>query len=140
MNFYEHLLEIAKVDGIEKIVVGGIVLNTNNNGEILVMTRKATDTFLSGIDELPSGGLNNDETILQGLEREIKEETNLDIERIESYLDYFDYLSRSGKKARQFNFVIKSREGEIKLTEHDAYKWQTAEEALANPKITDEVK
>ena len=138
MDFYNYLINKAQKDGVQKIVVGGIVLNQRR--EILVVTRKPDD-FLGGIDELPSGHLENNETILQGMQREIKEETGLDILRIESYLDYFDYLSNSGKKTRQFNFVIIPTDcSQVVLTEHDAYKWQTPLQAIANTKITDEVK
>ena len=138
MNFYNFLLNKAKKDGIQKIVVGGIVLNDKR--KILVVTRKPND-FLGGIDELPSGHLENTETIPEGMAREIKEETGMNIAYIESYLDYFDYLSGSGKKTRQFNFVIIPDDcSKVILTEHDAYKWQTTSEALSNPNITDEVK
>ncbi len=138
MDFYSYLLNKAKQDGVQKIVAGGIVLNERR--EILVMTRKPDD-FLGGIDELPSGHLEKGETIEQGMRREIKEETGMDILRIESYLDYFDYSSRSGKKTRQFNFVIIPTDcSRVALTEHTAYQWQTPSQALANPKITDAVK
>ena len=138
MDFYRYLLEEAQKDNIKKIVVGGIILNRKR--EVLVVTRKPHD-FLGGIDELPSGHLEAGETILQGMAREIKEETGMDIALIESYLNYFDYLSRSGKKTRQFNFVmIPKDDTRVILTEHNAYKWQTVQQALANPKITDEVK
>ena len=110
------------------------------SGANFCVTRKPDD-FLGGLDELPSGHLEGTETILAGMQREIKEETGMDILRIESYLDYFDYLSASGKKTRQFNFVIIPKDcSKVVLTEHDAYKWQTPQQALANPKITDEVK
>ena len=61
MDFYNFLIKKAKNDGIQKIVVGGIVLNDKR--EILVVTRKPDD-FLGGIDELPSGHLENKETIV----------------------------------------------------------------------------
>lgn len=138
MDFYDFLIKKAKNNGIQKIVVGGIVLNDKR--EILVVTRKPDD-FLGGIDELPSGHLENKEIIPEGMAREIKEETGMNIAHIESYLDYFDYLSGSGKKTRQFNFVIIPDDcSQVVLTEHDAYKWQTPLEALSNPNFTGEVR
>ena len=54
---------------------------------------------------------------------EVKEETNLDIKKVVSYVNYFDYLSGSNKKCRQFNFKVEVTGGPIILTEHDTYKW-----------------
>jgi len=138
MNFYDLLIEKAKEDGIVKNVVGGIVLNQNK--EILIMTRKSDD-FMGGIDELPSGNMEVEENIYTSLTREVKEETGLDVENVSSYINSFDYISGSGKKARQFNFVVTAKSTDsIVLTEHDSYKWLTIEEARSNSKITEEVK
>lgn len=138
MKFYDLLIEKGKEEGIEKNVVGGIILNSNN--EILIMTRKSDD-FMGGIDELPSGNMDKGESIYEGLLREIKEETNLDVKAVQSYINSFDYISGSGKKSRQYNFVVTVESTDnIKLTEHDSYKWLSIEEARNNPKITDEVK
>ena len=131
----ENLLEErAKEDGIEKIVVGGVI--TNENDEVLILKRKADD-FLGGIDELPSGKLEAGESIFEGLIREIKEETNLDVDKICSYIDFFDYLSGSGKKSRQYNFWVKTKSTkEVKLTEHNEYKWLGIEECYEDKNIT----
>ena len=138
MEFYDILIDEGKKDGIIKNVVGGIIINQNN--EFLLMTRK-TDDFYGGIDELPSGNMETNETIYEALVREIKEETNLDVEKIENYINSFDYESRSGKKSREYNFSVKVRNtNNIKLSEHEYYKWQSIEQVRKNPKITDAVK
>lgn len=97
MNFYDLLLRKAKEEGIIKNVVGAIILNSKN--EFLILSRKAND-FMGGIDELPSGNMEKAETIIDSLVREVKEETNLEVDNIINYLDSFDYISSSGKKAR----------------------------------------
>ncbi|MDD3187723.1 MAG: NUDIX domain-containing protein [Bacilli bacterium] len=138
MKFYDLLTKKGKAEGIIKNVVGAVVLNDKK--EILILTRKADD-FMGGIDELPSGNMEKNETILEALTREIKEETNLDLKQIDSYINSFDYLSGSGKKARKYNFVVMVESTEnIKLTEHDEYKWVSIEDARNSCKITDEVK
>lgn len=138
MKFYDYLIEKGKEDGIEKNVVGAVIVNEKN--EILIMSRKLDD-FMGGIDELPSGNMEKGEDILKALAREVKEETNLDLKEVICFINSFDYISGSGKKARQYNFAIKvEKNGEIKLTEHDAYKWETLQNARENVKITDEVK
>ena len=133
MKFENYLIEMAKEDGIEKLVVGGIV---RNKDKYLILSRKKDD-FMGGIDEIPSGKLEVGETLFEAVVREIKEETNLDVASIDGYIDYFDYLSGSGKKSRQYNFMVSVKDFEdVKLTEHDEFKWQDINECNANKKIT----
>ena len=63
------------------------------------MSRKIDD-FMGGIDELPSGNMEKGENIYAALIREVKEETNLDIVNVKSYIGSFDYISGSGKKSK----------------------------------------
>ena len=138
MKLYELLIRKGEQEGIVKNVVGAIILNEKN--QVLIMSRK-TDDFMGGIDELPSGNMEQGENIYESLVREVKEETNLDVVNVKSYIGSFDYISGSGKKARQYNFVIDVKNTEnIILTEHDEYNWLTIEEIRRSNKITDEVK
>ena len=138
MFFFDSIEEKAKKDGIQKRIAGGII--TNEEGKVLFLKRK-TDDFMGGIFELPSGNIELGEKISDGLIREIKEETNLDVTQIGLFINTFDYLSRSGKMSRQFNFEVKADcKSEIFLTEHDEYKWLTFEEILNEKTITEEVK
>jgi ADP-ribose pyrophosphatase len=138
MELYELLIKKGKEEGIIKNVVGAIILNEKN--QVLIMSRK-TDDFMGGIDELPSGNMEQGENIYEALVREVKEETNLDVVNVKLYIGSFDYISRSGKKARQYNFVLDVKNtGNIILTEHDGYNWLTIEEIRKSSKITDEVK
>ena len=136
MNFYEYLENRAKDDGIGKIVVGAVI--TNDNDEILLMKRKEDD-FMGGIFEIPGGNAEDGEGIYEVLEREIKEETNFDLKRVISYINYFDYLSGSGKKSRQFNFKVEVTGGPIILTEHDTYGWVNLDE-IETQNVSDAVK
>ena len=138
MELYELLIKKGKQEGIIKNVVGAIIFNEKN--QILIMSRK-TDDFMGGIDELPSGNMEQGENIYEALVREVKEETNLDVVNVKSYIGSFDYISGSGKKSRQYNFVLDVKNIEnIVLTEHDKYNWLTIEEIRKNSKITEEVK
>lgn len=136
MNFYEYLENKAKDDGVEKIVVGAVI--TNDNDEILLMKRKEDD-FMGGIFEIPGGNAEDGEGIYEVLKREIKEETNFDLKRVISYINYFDYLSGSGKKSRQFNFKVVVTGGPIILTEHDTYRWVNLDE-IETQNVSDAVK
>lgn len=104
------------------------------------MSRKKDD-FMGGIDELPSGNVEEGETLYEALIREVKEEINLDVKKISSYINCFDYISGNGKKARQYNFaIVVDLTSDIKLTEHDEYKWLSINDVRNNSNITDEVK
>lgn len=117
----EATLDSAVQDGIEKIVVGAII---SEDGKVLVLRRKQDD-FLGGLDELPSGHVENGESVLAALRREVKEETGLKVTRINQLVGQFDYLTGSGKKARQLNFAVEVEcsDSSITLTEHSTYKW-----------------
>lgn len=138
MELYELIIRKGEQEGIIKNAVGAIILNEKN--KVLMMSRK-TDDFMGGIDELPSGNMEQGENIYDALVREVKEEINLDVVNVKSYIGSFDYISGSGKKARQYNFVLDVKNTEnIILTEHDEYNWLTIEEIRKSNKITDEVK
>ena len=55
----KHLLADAKADGIEKLVVGAIVVSSHR---VLLLTR-AEGEFMGGLVELPSGGVEAGETL-----------------------------------------------------------------------------
>lgn len=134
--FLNSLLEKAKEDKIEKFVVGAVI---QDNNQILLL-RRPSDDFMGGINELPSGNLEAGEGLFEALIREVKEETNLDLKDLKKYLGTFDYLSGSGKKARQFNFLITVEDnGTVQLTEHDEHYWAD-ENHEALEKVTDSVK
>lgn len=137
MNFYNFLKNRAIEEKIEKIVVGAIITNPKN--QILLVKRKMDD-FMGGIYEIPSGNLEEGESIYETLVRETKEETNLDIKEVKTYINQFDYQSKSGKKCRQFNFEVEVASGEIILTEHDLYKWVALEEIDKEKGISQELK
>ena len=117
----EATLDSAVQDGIEKIVVGAII---SEDGKVLVLRRKQDD-FLGGLDELPSGHVEHGESVLAALRREVKEETGLKVTRINHLVGQFDYLTGSGKKARQLNFEVdvECSDSSITLTEHSTYNW-----------------
>ena len=125
----EAVIDCALRDGIEKIVVGAII---SKGGAVLGLRRKHDD-YLGGIDELPSGHVEQEEGVLDALRREVKEETGLTVTQIHRLESQFDYLTGSGKKARQFNFVVDvSDSGKtIILSEHSAYCWAGPKEVQA---------
>ncbi|MGW1427120.1 NUDIX hydrolase [Streptomyces sp. NPDC002431] len=117
-----ELLHAADADGVTKHVVGAVV--PDGEGRVLLLHRSADD-YLGGLWELPSGGVDAGESLTEALRREVAEETGLAVTGIGAYLGHFDYLSGSGRKTRQFNFVTATTQESdtIVLTEHDAHLW-----------------
>ena len=120
VNERELIKEAAKV-GIERLVVGALLVRKS---EVLVLRRRSEE-FMGGMFELPSGRVEEGETLKDALKREVREETGLRIKTILDYLGSFDYQSGSGKPTRQFNFSAEPFLGKLKLspTEHDMYQW-----------------
>ena len=135
-SFYENLVKEAKLNGINRYVVGAIILK---NDKVLLLERPKDD-FMGGIYELPSGKVEDGESLNIALYREVEEETDLRIREIKKYLGHFDYESKSGKKTRQFNFAVTVEEPvEVRLTEHEDYVWVDKNQ-LHEYLVTDSVK
>jgi 8-oxo-dGTP diphosphatase len=123
----ESIIQKAKEDEVTHFATGIAVFQ---DGKLLVVRRVAHDDFLAGEWELPGGGVDTGETIEQGAARELKEETNLDVEKIIGTFKGFDYATPKKPKVRQINFKVSVKPGEIALTEHDMFKWITANEII----------
>jgi len=121
-NTIKDLLDKLKIDKIKKLVVGGVIFHSNNK---FLLLKRVSDDFMGDLVELPSGTVDEGETVLEALQREIKEETSLDIKSIDKYIDSFDYLSSSGKKTRQLNFLLTTKTSNVRLNpkEHSAHYW-----------------
>ena len=120
------LVAQSEQDGVQKMVVGALILR---QGKILLLQRHPDEPFLAGLVELPSGTVEAGEALLTTLKREIGEETGLRMLAVEACLGHFDYVSQSGKKTRQFNFLIDVAGGDIVLSsEHSASYWVDSEE------------
>lgn len=89
------------------------------NGKILV-TQRSENMSLPLKWEFPGGKLEENESHIDCIKREIKEELNIDIEVLEqlssSIYDYGTF------KVNLIPFFAKHISGEIKLTEHKDYK------------------
>jgi len=108
----QQLLNEMRKSGIEKVVAGAIIFF---EGSKVLLLERLPDDFIGGLIELPSGTIEAEESVIDGLKREIKEETNLEVLEIGKYVGHFDYFSFSGKKIRQYNFVVSVHSGEVRV-------------------------
>jgi 8-oxo-dGTP diphosphatase len=111
------------------------------DGKYLVLKRSSNNKSFIGYWELPGGKLELGEEPKEGLKREVKEETNLEI-NVNSPI--FVYLETAKINAYVTIFDCDFVSGEIKLSfEHSDYKWATKEELLEmklEPRLKDYLK
>ena len=135
-SYHGSLVPLALKEGISRLVVGAVVVH---QGKALLLCRRQGD-FMGGIYELPSGVVEEGETLGEALAREVEEETGLELIRSGAYVGSFDYLSGSERATRQFNFLVEvAPKTQVRLTEHDTYVW-VDRETLAELTVTDETR
>ncbi|WP_211258896.1 NUDIX domain-containing protein [Spirillospora albida] len=120
---FRGLVDDADRDGVEKLVVGAVV---HTGGRVLILRRSGDDTFLPGIEELPSGGVEPGEDLLTALRRELTEEIGWTGRPVldPGFVARFDYTSGSGRRARQYTFGLAYHQQPITLSaEHTTYRW-----------------
>ena len=95
-------------------------------GKFLIIKRSAADHVFPGHWDLPGGKLEHNEKPQDGLKREVREETNLEINVFDPV---FSYLETEFVQAYLTVFECELVSEEIKLSnEHTEYKWATKEE------------
>ena len=106
-------------------VVSGIV---KYNGLYFIQKRSPYKVISPSIYEIPGGAIDSGETEIEGLVREIKEETNLDIKNIK-------FLDRTkGKYTIRYVYICEAINDNVILEEAVEYKWVSKDE-LKNLKL-----
>jgi 8-oxo-dGTP diphosphatase len=127
LTISKKLSDIADKDEIKRKIVRLVI----KQGNSVLMLKRAKSDHLSGLYELPGGGLNENEDIFSGAKRELYEETGLLIKDFFSKPDSFDFSAVSdNKKCRGYILNILPEKKEIVLNphEHSEYKWVTINE------------
>lgn len=95
------------------------VVIKNNNGEVLLLKRSENDEWMPGKWSLPGGGKKEEENLLQGAIREVKEETNLDISP-----EDLTFLEGISEKQNHAFFLAKKAIGTVRLdSENTEFIW-----------------
>jgi 8-oxo-dGTP diphosphatase len=107
----------------QKIAVGGLLFH---NGKILIVKRSQLENFLPGFYELPGGKVNFGESTKEAIEREFKEEVNLNVTSLKPCNSY-SYISDNGNRHTiDILHIVQliDNPSNIKLSkEHDEFKW-----------------
>lgn len=110
------------------IILTGII---KDKDQLLIVRRSLDDTSYPGTWEFPGGHLDDNETIKDGLKRELFEEIGFDMDFepiITNYTDELKVKNNETKLSIEIDFIINvnKEEVEIKLSdEHIDFKWVT---------------
>jgi len=110
-----------------KIAVKSFIVNRNK--ELLIIKRVSNDLHSPGIWEIPGGRLKEGEDPFEGLKRETKEETDLNI-TILNPISVHHFTRDDGQNITMITFYCNPLTEEVKLSEeHTEYLWVPIENA-----------
>ncbi|WP_313525362.1 NUDIX hydrolase [Anaerotignum sp.] len=115
------------------IAVKAVIVKDN---KVLVLTRSRGEMECSYMNshqkwDLPGGGLHFYERSQEGLQREIKEETDLDV-FVGEPVSLFDVI-KNHIHLCIFTYACRWKNGEVALSdEHEGYFWMTREEVCSS--------
>src|SRR3989337_3025186 len=108
--------------------VGGKAIVLDKDGKILVWQR-CESAGGGGKWSLPGGALEKDETPIDSIKREIREETKLEVKDVKPF-SFRTYI-HEGDSILIVGYTCEAGSDEITLNwEHDSYKWFTKDEVL----------
>jgi len=103
----------------------------NDKGELLLIKRRGSDPHKPGVWEIPGGRLELGENPFDGLKRETKEETGLDIE-VKNPLRIHHFTRDDGQKITMITFLCKPLSNSVNLSkEHTEFEWNPFNESVS---------
>lgn len=103
----------------------------NDRDELLLVKRENGDTHCPGIWEIPGGRIELGEDPFEGLKRETKEETGLDVEVLNP-LEIQHFTREDGQKITMIIFLCRPASDSVNLSEeHTDHEWSGLDVALS---------
>ncbi len=116
--------------------VGVKILIKNNDGKYLFIRRAAS--FKSGPQkwDIPGGRIEPEEALQDALRREVKEETGMELEKVELLLAAQDiFVPEKDLHVVRLTY-LGSANGDVTVSdEHDSFQWMTISEIKAEPNV-----
>lgn len=126
-----------KTDIVQKAVI------INKQGQLLALRRSNTDTRRPNQWDLPGGILDPNETLEEGIKREIQEETGLTINEVNavySRTDFQQWQDGQSNVVRIF-YTASTTDNDITLSyEHCDFQWMYPKDALKKFEYEKQVK
>ena len=119
---------------LEKVGVTQKVFVFDKNGKFLIVRRTKTAPSKPGAWDLPGGGIDFGEDPIGAMNREIREETGLEVDDLE-VIDLTSKINEVGEFWITIAYRAKSKSKTVKLSyEHDQCKWV---DIIEFPQFTD---
>lgn len=117
-----------------KLQVGVKALIENNEGKYLFMRRSQTfERETEAHWDIPGGRIEPEEALVEGLAREIREETGLELQGTSTLLAAQDIFVQSADLHVVRLTYVAQASGELSLSdEHEEHTWMSIEEAIAS--------
>lgn len=98
-------------------------------GKILIIKRAGSEDCFKEMWDIPGGGMKFGETPEEALKREVKEETNLEIEIVKPVRIWTFFKNNKNTQVIGVTMLCKYKDGRVKLgEEHVDFKWIKPEE------------
>ena len=106
------------------VVITAIILNPDNK-RFLLVKRKEKEQIHKGKWLLPGGKLEKDESLMDALKREIKEETGLEIKDDKEFISDYTFERPNEDLTLGLTFLVKAIEDNVILNkqEYDKSTW-----------------
>jgi 8-oxo-dGTP diphosphatase len=127
------------MEKFQKICVTGFIYKDD---KVLILKRSKEESFLPEYWELPGGKVEFGESLEESMNREMKEETGLEIKNIKPYSS-FSYVSQDGQRHTvdvQFLAEIKGGPSEVEISDAHSESLWVGENELHNFKLSDLMK
>ncbi len=102
------------------LILTNMCLIVNKNGEILLQNRIKNDW--PGLN-LPGGHVEDNETLIESVKREIKEETNLNLINVDFIGIYEWFNNKTNRRDLALLYKSNSFDGELKSSEEGINAW-----------------
>jgi 8-oxo-dGTP diphosphatase len=125
----------------DRVVVGAVVIRASPEGDRLLVLQRSGTAEYGGIEELPSGEVEDGESLGEALLREIQEETGLVADSVGNLVSSFLYHSSKGRTI-QYNFLVAvDVDGQVRVDprEHSGFRWISTV-GLEESRLTESVK
>jgi 8-oxo-dGTP pyrophosphatase MutT (NUDIX family) len=122
----------ARQDGVD-ILVGALIMRSD--GRLYGQRRSRLRKLFPGCWDIAGGHVERGEWIIEALEREVREETGWELDRVVDLVGIFEWLKEYGaitKKVREFEFLVRikdeNRRPVLELGNVDEYHWFSVSE------------